>query len=229
MHSDDGPLDQLFNDDEQAEQGSEQGELDVGSGERAADAGEQQASGSLKRTRASRSSTPHSGEFSQPTPRSDQQQSEPLTAEGERLRSARGGHGQKQYSRTDGRHVPANAKLALLTDDQLARALAHHQFTIPLQQSYWIYKNRYTASEVQVRKAKSSKGHAIVEVDVVTPTSAREEGLWYDLPVSWGKWNVRDSLNVAFSFPATLADISIKSAATTLTVSLAEWAELRPT
>eukprot|EP00961_Rhodomonas_salina_P219794 2970949-Rhodomonas_salina.2 len=215
MHSDDGPLDQLFNYDESTEQGSKQGEWDAGSGERAADTGEQQALGSLKRTRASRSAIPHSGELSQPKPSSDQQQqSEPLTAEGERRRSARGGHGQKQYLWTDGQHVPTNARLTLLTGDQLARALAHHQFTIPLPQSYWIYKNRYTSSEVQVRKAKSSKGHAIVEVDVVTLTSAREEGLWYDLPVSCGKWNVRDALNVAFGFPATLADIGIKSAAT---------------
>eukprot|EP00961_Rhodomonas_salina_P296792 3936658-Rhodomonas_salina.1 len=59
------------------------------------------------------------------------------------------------------------------------------------------------------------------------PKSAREEGLWYDLPISRGQWNMRDALKIAVSFPTTLADIRIQSAATTLTVALAEWAELR--
>lgn len=170
LHAEDGPLDQLFDDDDLGELGSHQGE-------QGQEQGEQQASGVLKRRRSSRTGIPHSGELPDPVPDPDTSQRtviEPLTAEGERERSARGGHGRKQYRWTDGRHVPANAKLALLTDDQLARALAHHQFVLPLPSSYWIYDNRYTASEVQVSKAKSQKGHAVVEVDVVAPKKARD-------------------------------------------------------
>eukprot|EP00961_Rhodomonas_salina_P253134 3420890-Rhodomonas_salina.1 len=54
-------------------------------------------------------------------------------AEGERAGgSARGGHGPKPYHWTDGRHIPSTAQIALLSDAQLGRALAHHNFRLPL-------------------------------------------------------------------------------------------------
>eukprot|EP00961_Rhodomonas_salina_P035217 473702-Rhodomonas_salina.1 len=88
------------------------------------------------------------------------------------------------YRWTEGRHIPSTAKLSLLTDTQLARALAHHRLQLPLASSYWIWDNKYTASEVVITKAKQSKGTALVEVDVMKPTAAKQEGVFYDLPIS---------------------------------------------
>eukprot|EP00961_Rhodomonas_salina_P170834 2303127-Rhodomonas_salina.1 len=45
------------------------------------------------------------------------------------------------------------------------------------------------------------------------------------MPVSTGKWNVRDALNIEFKFPRTLQDIGITSAASVLTTMIDEWAE----
>eukprot|EP00961_Rhodomonas_salina_P294095 3934273-Rhodomonas_salina.1 len=94
-----------------------------------------------------------------------------------------------------------------------------------LPKSYWIYKTRYTACTIKVRKAKSQKQTAVVEVDVVTPVKAKEEGQWFDLPVSKGQWNVRDALNIAFSFPKTVGDLGIQSAASVLSTMVMEWGE----
>eukprot|EP00961_Rhodomonas_salina_P203820 2750017-Rhodomonas_salina.1 len=109
-------------------------------------------------------------------------------AEGEKIGGlARGGHGLKPYRWTDGRHIPSSAQLSLLTDTQLARALAHHCFSLQLPKSYWVWNSRYTQSEVTIRKAKQQKDMAVVEVDVVQSAAAREKGVWYDLPISTGK------------------------------------------
>eukprot|EP00961_Rhodomonas_salina_P194688 2628677-Rhodomonas_salina.1 len=76
-----------------------------------------------------------------------------------------------------------------------------------------------------VRKSKQQKDTTVVEVDEQKPQKAREEGVWYDLPISAGKWNVRDALNIEFKFPKTLQDIGIQSTATVLTTMIDEWGE----
>eukprot|EP00961_Rhodomonas_salina_P153506 2066781-Rhodomonas_salina.1 len=139
MHEEDGDLDVIFTE--------EDGEGDYDGAE------EQPPSGSLKRKKPDARVGTHtarganSGEQMQAVsepgmqaglaqgeqPQSASGEQGLPRAEGERAGgSAQGWHGLKLYRWTDGLHIPSTAQITLLSDAQLGRALAHHNFRLPL-------------------------------------------------------------------------------------------------
>ena len=129
------------------------------------------------------------------------------------------------YRWTNGKQVPPQAHMTLLKDEQLAKVLVHNNFTFKMDKSFWIFKGKYTPSIVRVRKLKKNKGFVYVEVEVMEPKAAREEGQWYELWVSYGKYNLRDALNITFKHPKTLEDMGIVNQVAASAAAIEDWAE----
>lgn len=66
-----------------------------------------------------------------------------------------------------------------------------------------------------------------VEVEILKPDAARQEGEQLELWVSWGQLNLRDALDIKFKFLKTIADLGIANQIATSTAAVQDWNECR--
>ena len=97
-----------------------------------------------------------------------------------------------------GADVPLDASLAILSDKQLGRALAHHKLVLQVPADWW--KNpatqRFTACSVMVDKCAKIGGSYYLDCTILKPDAAHEQNQVLQLPVGKTQYNVRRLLDL---------------------------------
>ena len=81
---------------------------------------------------------------------------------------------------TLGMHIPAHAKLELLSDIQLGRALVHHQYMLELPAGYFQHPDTADASQAVTVVAKATlkiKGLVYLLADIIRPATLLQDNL----------------------------------------------------
>ena len=81
---------------------------------------------------------------------------------------------------TLGMHVPAHAKLELLSDIQLGRAPVHHQYMLELPAGYFQHPDTAYASQAVTVVAKATskiKGFVYLLADIIGPATLLHDNL----------------------------------------------------
>jgi len=116
-----------------------------------------------------------------------------------------------------GADVPDSAVIALLTDKQLGRTLAHHKVVLQVPQDWWRdpATGRMTACSVMATACVKVAGHYYLDCQIVKPDRACKEGQILQLPVGAARgktpWNLRRLLNIRFNNPRTVADLGLQT------------------
>jgi len=114
-------------------------------------------------------------------------------------------------------HVPAHAKLELLSDIQLGRALVHHQYMLELPAGYFQHPDTADAPQIVTVVAKATlkiTGFVYLLADIIGPTTLLQDNLSeLHVPIRSGNTprtththTIRKHVNAGFTHPQTLAD-----------------------
>eukprot|EP00961_Rhodomonas_salina_P122709 1652621-Rhodomonas_salina.2 len=145
------------------------------------------------------------------------------------------------YRWTNGAQIPDEAKIALLSDRQLGRALAHHGFVMDLPADFFLDKTRGdkpTAVTIMCKLAhchSNYKNVDYIEADIIKPQCLFKVDAKMEIPVSQEGKNdhhpsLRSMLDTIFNYLKTLHDIGLKERASkaVLATLLADWTQVNP-
>jgi hypothetical protein len=128
---------------------------------------------------------------------------------------------------TNGRQVPLNAEIEMLSDKQLGQCLAHHSFVFKLPSDWFdetwnVKKDGY----VMARKCYGQKGTHYLDCDVIEPVEYRGRSLQFSISepkltrrqIERGLkndyvWWLRKLLDTSYGEPRTLEDIGLSQTA----------------